>query len=292
MYTKVFRSIYDGTLADNWKALVTFQQFLILCDESGVVDMTLSAMSRTTGIPLEILQEGVEHLESADPMSRTPDMEGRRIARLDEHRTWGWFLVNFKKYKDLRHREEKKEADRVRISAKRSEAKATTCDNTRQDATGSDASQIVANVAHTDTDTDKDTDKSITPIGVVSIADEKQSRLAEVTQQAIDAFNATLSIQSGGLLSAVTLCSDKRKAQVKRTLKLASQACERLYGAKTVTPEFWKQYFEEVAQDPFKSGKGPYHKPHENWRPDFEYLTRPEVVEAVIDDAMSRSAAA
>jgi hypothetical protein len=160
-----------------------------------------------------------------------------------------------------------------------------------------DASSVLAEhkqvaVPETETETETEADKSITPVGVVSIADEKQSRLAEVTQQAIDAFNATLSIQSGGLLSAVTLCSDKRKAQVKRTLKLASQACERLYGSKTVTPEFWRQYFEEVQRDPFKSGVGPYGKGHENWRPDFEYLTRPEVVEAVIDDAMSRSAAA
>jgi hypothetical protein len=130
--------------------------------------------------------------------------------------------------------------------------------------------------------------KLITPVGVVSNADQRQSRLAEVTEQAIEAFNATLSVKAGGLLSAVTIPSDKRKAQVKRTLKLASQACERLYGSKTVTPEFWAQYFEEVKCDPFKSGVGPYGKGHENWRPDFEYLTRPDVVEAVIDDAMSR----
>ena len=58
MYTKVFRQIYDGTLADNWQALVTFQQLLILADENGMVDMTLAAIHRTTGIPVEILQQG------------------------------------------------------------------------------------------------------------------------------------------------------------------------------------------------------------------------------------------
>ena len=84
------------------------------------------------------------------------------------------------------------------------------------------------------------------------------------------------------------MCTDKRKAQVRRTVKLAAMACERLYGSPTVTPEFWQQYFEEVQRDDFKSGRGPYVNGHANWRPDFEYLTRPEVVEKVIDDALSR----
>ena len=117
MYTKVFRQIYDGTLADNWQALVTFQQLLILADENGVVDMTLGAVHRITGIPLEILQAGIAVLEAPDHGSRTPDMEGRRIARIDPHREWGWFLVNFRKYRDLVSKEEKKEADRRRIAS-------------------------------------------------------------------------------------------------------------------------------------------------------------------------------
>lgn len=156
MFTKVFRSIYDGTLADNWKALVTFQQFLILADEQGVVDMTPAAMSRTTGIPLDVLLDGIAHLESPDPMSRTPDMEGRRIARLDAHRPWGWFLVNFKKYNELRSREEKREADRIRIAGKRANARheATESDMSQDVAECRDESQGVANVAYTDTDTD------------------------------------------------------------------------------------------------------------------------------------------
>ena len=157
-----------------------------------------------------------------------------------------------------------------------------------------DASSVLAEhkqVAVPETETETETETDITPNGVVNSVDQKQARLAEVTEQAIQAFNETLSVRAqGGLLSAVTITSDKRKAQVKRTLKLASQACERLYGSKTVTPEFWRQYFEEVQRDPFKSGRGPYGKGHENWRPDFEYLTRPDVVESVIDDAMSRGA--
>lgn len=163
MFTKVFRSIYDGTLADNWQALVTFQQMLILADENGVVDMTPSAMSRTTGIPLEILRAGIEALERPDPCSRTPDMEGRRIARLDEHREWGWFLVNHRKYRALQSREEKREADRVRMAAKRKQQDETgesqEVAESREESQGVASSRVeseeVAKVAYTEADTEK-----------------------------------------------------------------------------------------------------------------------------------------
>lgn len=120
MYAKVFRSMYDGSLADNWRALVTFQQLLVLANADGVVDMTASAIARTTGIPLDLIQEGLAALEAIDPESRTPEMDGRRIARLDTHRSWGWFIVNHKHYRELQHREEKLIADRERMRSKRS----------------------------------------------------------------------------------------------------------------------------------------------------------------------------
>ncbi len=165
MYSKVFRSIYDGTLADNWQALVTFQQLLILADGDGVVDMTIGAIHRTTGIPVDVLTKGIEVLEAPDRGSRTPDMEGRRIARIDAHRDWGWFLVNWDKYRKMTTREEKKEADRVRIQEQRNAQKAkqtndvAECSGVSQGvadcSAASQVSQNVADVAYTDTDTEK-----------------------------------------------------------------------------------------------------------------------------------------
>ena len=73
--------MYDGTLYGNWKALVTLQQMIILCDMDGFVDMTPQAIAARTGIPLEIIRTGITALEEPDPYSRTPDLEGRRIER-------------------------------------------------------------------------------------------------------------------------------------------------------------------------------------------------------------------
>ncbi len=111
MYGKLFTQMYDGTLATRgpWQALVTFQQFIILADKEGVVDMTPEAISRRTTVPLEIIAAGIAALEEADPQSRTPDLEGRRIVRLSDGRDWGWSIVNHAKYRAIRSQEERRE---------------------------------------------------------------------------------------------------------------------------------------------------------------------------------------
>lgn len=110
--------MYDGTLAGNWQAIITFQQMIVLCDVDGVIDMTPQAISSRTSIPLEIIQAGIGHLENPDPYSRSQEAEGRRIERLDDHRTWGWRIVNYTKYRHLRDsetvRNENKERQRRR----------------------------------------------------------------------------------------------------------------------------------------------------------------------------------
>jgi hypothetical protein len=153
MYGKIFDTIYDGTLYGHWEAIVTFQQFIVLSDADGVVDMTPHAMAARTSIPLEILFKGIKILEQPDPYTRTPGEDGRRIILMDDHRPWGWVIVNHAKYKAMRNADQKREADRVRIAEKRKQIKNVAI-----------TSQCVANVAHTDTDTDTDTDKrTITP---------------------------------------------------------------------------------------------------------------------------------
>lgn len=119
MYGKIFDSIYDGTLRTNWQALVTFQQLIILADKNGVLDMTPHAIHGRTGIPMDIIEAGLDHLSKPDPYSRSSEEEGRRIVPIDECRPWGWRLVNHGYYNRLRSMEEKREADRERAAAKR-----------------------------------------------------------------------------------------------------------------------------------------------------------------------------
>lgn len=114
MYGKMYRQMYHGTLATTgpWQALVTFQQFIVLADKDGIVDMTPESISRETTIPLEIIRAGIAALELADPDSRTPDEDGRRIVRLNETRSWGWRIVNYAHYRNLRTEEDRREYHR------------------------------------------------------------------------------------------------------------------------------------------------------------------------------------
>lgn len=114
MYAKVFTQIYDGTLCTKgpWEALVTFQQMLVLADLDGNVDMTAAAISRRTTIPLEIIERGLAELIKPDPDSRTPTEEGRRIVPLAEGRTWGWRIVNYAHYRELKREEDRREYHR------------------------------------------------------------------------------------------------------------------------------------------------------------------------------------
>lgn len=310
MYAKVFQSIYDGTLVEDWRALVTFQQMLILASADGVVDMTAASISRRTGIPLEIVTAGIAKLEEGDPHSRTPDFDGRRISRLDQHRDWGWFIVNHKKYRAKITKDEKNAADRERIFQRRQEENLRKSDISQHMAScsipsqgvakRSEVSPHVADVAHTDTDTDKEREKPSgdkSPSGSSSATpttpEAKSNRLRQVTLDAIEAYNAKLT-SPNGLLSRVgtKVGLETRMAQVRAAIKTASQICQQLYGTPTVTREFWEAYCDEVANDPFKSGKQPGGQGHENWKPGFKYLLRPAVMAEVFDAAMMRSEAA
>jgi len=160
MYGKLFAQMYDGTLMQDWRALVTFQQMIVLCNRDGVLDMTPHALAGRTGIPIEVIKAGIEILEREDPASRTPDSGGRRIERLDAHRDWGWKLVNYHLYRALTSAEEKRVADRERLAAKRALARMS------QDvAESSPMSQDVADVAQAEAEAEAEALKDTAPSG-------------------------------------------------------------------------------------------------------------------------------
>ena len=123
MYAKVFSSMYHGSLATvgPWEALVTFQQFLILADRLGVVDMTAEVIARISTIPLDIIRKGIEVLEQPDPASRNPNEHGARIKRLSEHRDWGWIIVNHAHYRAIRSAEERRDYMRTKMRESRAQ---------------------------------------------------------------------------------------------------------------------------------------------------------------------------
>ena len=135
-------------------------------------------------------------------------------------------------------------------------------------------------------------DPGSTPVDLSQRRAQKEQRLAQVTDDAVKAYNATLG-KPTGLLVAVspTIGRDKRQQQVKRCIALARQIAAEKYKTSRIPDVLWEDYFAECARDPFRNGTGPYAPPHENWRPDFEFLTRPAEMLKVFDKASSEDAA-
>jgi hypothetical protein len=117
MFAKVFEQIFDSSIAEDWQVRHVFEDLLKMADINGVVDKTIEAVARRTNIPIEIVQRAIGELEKPDPESRIKDHEGRRIMRLDDHRSWGWFIVNYKHYRDLSSKEQQREATLARVTA-------------------------------------------------------------------------------------------------------------------------------------------------------------------------------
>jgi len=118
--------MYHGSLATvgPWEALITFQQFLVLADRLGVVDMTPESIARITTVPLEIILKGIGVLETPDPRSRNPNEDGRRLKRLAEHRDWGWQIVNHAHYRAIRSAEERRDYMREKMREQRAKDRA------------------------------------------------------------------------------------------------------------------------------------------------------------------------
>lgn len=103
MYGKIWDTMFDGSLVmTGWEGVVTFMVMIVLADKDGFIDMTPVAISNRTTIPLEVIEEGIKQLEAEDPHSRDSASEGRRIERIDEHRDWGWAILNYEKYRNAR----------------------------------------------------------------------------------------------------------------------------------------------------------------------------------------------
>lgn len=137
MYGKVFASLWSGSMYAKTDAQLVFIYMLCNCDRHGVLDVTQEAIAGPVGMSVDRVRAAIEYLESADARSRTDGNEGRRILRVDEHRDWGWQIVNYKHYRELRDEDQRREAARVRMANRRERMR-----------TDANTSEQFANVRH------------------------------------------------------------------------------------------------------------------------------------------------
>lgn len=151
MYAKLFASIYQGTLRGNTHGLLVFTNMLAHADKDGWVDMHPRVIAEEVGLTVEDVQSAINELEAPDPDSRSPEEDGRRIVRMDEHRSWGWFIVNHAKYRAIRNEEDRREQNRLSQERWRKKNKPSV----------SKVSQASAESANTETETETEKSKAL-----------------------------------------------------------------------------------------------------------------------------------
>ena len=128
MYAHLFASMYQGSMMGKANLLLVFPCLLAHADKNGNVDLHPRAIAALVGIDESAVRQALLELEAEDEESRTKDPQygGRRIVRVDEHRAWGWFIVNYLTYRGLIKAEAVREKARVRQERKRSRDKSAT----------------------------------------------------------------------------------------------------------------------------------------------------------------------
>lgn len=113
MYCKLFASLYQGTLRGKSDEILVFTNLLAHCDASGHVDKHFRAIAEETGLEIDRVKSALLVLEAPDEESRSPEADGARIQRVDEHRAWGWVIVNYGKYRAIKNEEDRREQNRL-----------------------------------------------------------------------------------------------------------------------------------------------------------------------------------
>ena len=247
MYAKLFTSIYQGTLRGNSHGLLVFTNLLAHADSASQVDIHPKAIAEEVGLTLEQVRAALDLLESPDPESRTPDEEGRRIIRLDEHRAWGWRIVNHAKYRAIRNEDDRREQNRLAQQRwrERNQSKPRKPES-----------------AHTEADTEADALKDLEPTALV-IKDDSY-RVPNCP------YDELLSLYHGILpmLSKVRVMTNIRMKHAQARWK---QVCSDAKIEKQEALDWFKWYFERVSESKFLTGKTPG-RDGRVWMADFEWL--------------------
>ena len=151
MYCKLFASLYQGTLRGRSDEILVFTNLLAHTTAAGRVDKHFRAIAEETGLSMDRVKQAILVLESPDEESRSPDEDGARLVRMDEHRVWGWRVVNHGKYRAIKDEDDRAEQNRLAQARFRERKKA--------EANG-ETSAIVSSVSESNTSKPKQKHKA------------------------------------------------------------------------------------------------------------------------------------
>ncbi len=121
-YTPLFDTLTKGTLCGKWPDIGLWPIVLSMADKNGVIDATPAYIAGVTGLAVDEVVACMARFCEPDPYSRSQEANGARLRLVDEHRQWGWLVVNHSKYRekarkqmhDVRRQETGENAERMR----------------------------------------------------------------------------------------------------------------------------------------------------------------------------------
>ena len=108
----------------------TFMMMLAIADPQGYVVGTDVAIARRMNIPQDLFKKCLVSLMAPDENSNSKEHEGRRVIESDCER--GYYLVNYRKYRDTRDEEHRREYMREYMRNRRSGKDVTLVNNGKQ----------------------------------------------------------------------------------------------------------------------------------------------------------------
>jgi hypothetical protein len=119
-YTKLHESILTSTIwGEDSDTRVVWVTMLAMANEHGEVESTIPGLARIACVPIEKARAAIDKFMSPDPDSRTPDNEGRRLAKIDG----GWLLLNHELYRLKCSKDDKRNQAAIRQNRKRDKEK-------------------------------------------------------------------------------------------------------------------------------------------------------------------------
>lgn len=130
MYVKLFSSIFDSSV---WvlptDARIVWITLLGMADRDGFVFASPFMISRRANISLPSVEMALALFLAPDPNSQSKEHDGRRLTQTPD----GYYVLNYRKYRELRSAEERRMQQNEWMAAKRREEKAkmSTVDKSR-----------------------------------------------------------------------------------------------------------------------------------------------------------------
>ena len=182
MFSKLYARITESSLMEEpINVRYTFVLMLAIADPEGYVIGTNVAIARRLNMSLDEFEQCLAVLMSPDPNSNSKEYEGRRVIVSDSDR--GYFVVNFRLYRDMKSPQDRRDYMRDYMRARRAKSKVETEVIKEQsfETIVSDCKQPLAQLRHGDGDGDGDGDE----IPVAETGDFSNPKVESKTRSSI-----------------------------------------------------------------------------------------------------------